>query len=81
MAAVAGTVASGQVIVPLLVVLALASGWCGRIVDATELPALRRLVPRERFATRAAQEQCVHQAAQLVAGPLAAVLFIAALQS
>jgi MFS family permease len=78
MAAVAGIVASGWIPVPALVGLALVSGWCGGIVAATELPALRRLVPRESFATRAAQEQGVHQAAQLVAGPLAAFLFVAA---
>ena len=46
MAAVAAIVASGGIPVPALVALALVSGWCGGIVAATELPALRRLVPR-----------------------------------
>jgi MFS family permease len=78
MAGVAATVGSGRVIVPLLAALSLLDGWCGGIVAATELPVLRRLVPRESFAARAAQEQGVHQAAQLIAGPLAALLFTAA---
>ena len=38
-------------------------------------PALRRIVPREQFAARAAQEQGQAMAAQLVGSPLAALLF------
>jgi len=48
------------------------------IGSGATLPALRRIVPREQFAARAAQEQGLQQATQLVGSPLAAFLYTAA---
>lgn len=66
---------SGPVHVDLLAVMALLSGLVAGVQSGVVLPALRRIVPREQFAARAAQEQGLAMAAQLGGAPLAAVLF------
>jgi MFS family permease len=75
LAAVAITVWSGHVLLVLLGGIGLVNGLLSGVLSGAELPALRRIVPREQFAARAAQEQGLHQAAQLIASPLAAALY------
>ena len=65
----------GPVQVNLLAGAALLSGLINGVRSGAVLPALRRIVPREQFAARAAQEQGLEMAAQLVGSPLAALLF------
>jgi len=65
----------GPVHVNLLAGTALLSGLIDGVRSGAVLPALRRIVPREQFAARAAQEQGQAMAAQLVGSPLAALLF------
>jgi MFS family permease len=77
MGVVAWSVHAGQVLIPLLAAASLLDGGLVGINQGATLPALRRIVPREQFAARAAQEQGMHQAAQLVGSPLAAFLFTA----
>ncbi|GAA1240797.1 MFS transporter [Oryzihumus leptocrescens] len=69
---------SGPVRVNLLAVLALLSGLVNGVRYGAVLPALRRIVPKEQFAARAAQEQGLAMGAQLAGSPLAALLFSAA---
>ncbi|MFI5691924.1 MFS transporter [Kribbella sp. NPDC051586] len=78
MAGVAVSVASGHVRLLLLGGIGLVNGLLSGVLSGAELPALRRIVPREQFAARAAQEQGLHQAAQLIASPLSAILYTAA---
>jgi MFS family permease len=66
---------TGPVHVNLLAVMALLSGLINGVRSGAVLPALRRIVPREQFAARAAQEQGQEMAAQLAGSPLAALLF------
>ncbi|SCG66572.1 Predicted arabinose efflux permease, MFS family [Micromonospora siamensis] len=66
---------SGPVHVDLLAVMALLSGLVTGVRSGAVLPALRRIVPREQFAARAAQEQGLAMGAQLAGSPLAALLF------
>jgi MFS family permease len=69
---------TGPVRVHVLAVIALLSGLVNGVRSGVVLPSLRRIVPREQFAARAAQEQGQEMAAQLAGSPLAAVLFTAA---
>ena len=62
-------------LIPLLTTASLIDGALVGITQGATLPVLRRIVPREKFAARSAQEQGLHQAAQLVGSPLAAFLF------
>lgn len=75
MGVVALSVYTGHVLIPLLAGASLVDGAMVGIKQGATLPALRRIVPREQFAARAAQEQGLHQAAQLVGSPVAAFLF------
>jgi MFS family permease len=77
MGVVAWSVHAGQVLIPFLAAASLLDGALVGINQGAILPALRRIVPREQFAARAAQEQGLHQAAQLIGSPLAAFLFTA----
>jgi len=77
MSVVASSVYAGHVLIPLLSGASLVDGALVGILQGATLPALRRIVPREQFAARAAQEQGLHQAAQLAGSPLAALLFTA----
>jgi len=77
MSVVASSVYAGHVLIPLLAGASLVDGALVGILQGATLPALRRIVPREQFAARAAQEQGLHQAAQLAGSPLAAFLFTA----
>ncbi|MGH3505049.1 MAG: MFS transporter [Nocardioidaceae bacterium] len=78
-AALMGTVATlvyaGHVLIPVLIGLALVAGMVTGFESSATLPAMRRLVPREQLAARAAQEQGLHQATQLAGSPLAGLLF------
>jgi len=78
MGLVAWSVQRGHVQIPLLAGAATANGLLSGIGSGATLPALRRIVPREQFAARAAQEQGLQQATQLVGSPLAAFLYTAA---
>ena len=78
MGVVAYSVRSGHVPVVLLSAAALGNGLLVGVKSGSILPALRRIVPREQFAARAAQEQGQAMAAQLAGSPLAAFLFVAA---
>ncbi|WBC18172.1 MFS transporter [Micromonospora sp. WMMA1998] len=69
---------SGPVRVDLLAGAALFSGLINGVRSGAVLPALRRIVPREQFAARAAQEQGLAMAAQLAGSPLAGLLFAVA---
>lgn len=75
--AVAVLVHAGTVLVPVLAGIAFASGVLAGAGAGVILPAMRRLVPREQFAARAAQEQGLAQATQLAGSPLAGLLFAA----
>lgn len=75
MGAVAISIWSDHAVIPLLAGIGLVDGLLVGVVSGAMLPALRRIVPREQFAARAAQEQGLHQGTQLVASPLAAFLF------
>lgn len=75
MAVIAGLVRAGHTPIALLVFGGLVSGLASGVVEGAELPALRRIVPKERFADRAAQAQGTHMATQMAASPLSAVLF------
>ncbi len=75
MALVAWSVHAGHVLIPLLAGASLVDGALLGVKQSAVLPALRRIVPREQFAARAAQEQGMAMAAQLVGSPLAAFLF------
>ncbi len=75
MAAVTGLVFTGHVVIPALTAIALVAGLLTGIESSATLPAMRRLVPRERLAARAAQEQGLQQATQLAGSPLAGLLF------
>ncbi|WP_165555615.1 MFS transporter [Kribbella pittospori] len=75
MAGVTITIWTGHVWIPVLGAIGLVAGLLVGVASGAELPALRRIVPREQFAARAAQEQGLHQAAQLIASPLAALLY------
>jgi MFS family permease len=75
---VAASVWLGHVWILLLSGIGLVNGLLAGVLSGAELPALRRIVPREQFAARAAQEQGLHQAAQLIASPLSAALYTAA---
>lgn len=75
LAGVAVSVWSGHVWLLALGGIGLINGLLSGVLSGAELPALRRIVPREQFAARAAQEQGLHQAAQLIASPLAATLY------
>jgi MFS family permease len=75
MAAVAAAVFSGHAFLPGLSAIALASGLLLGVESSATLPALRRLVGRDQLAARAAQEQGLQQATQLVGSPLAGLLF------
>jgi len=77
MSVVASSVYAGHVLIPLLAGASLVDGALVGILQGATLPALRRIVPRQQFAARAAQEQGLHQAAQLAGSPLAAFLFTA----
>lgn len=69
---------TGPVRINLLAIMALLSGLINGVRAGAVLPALRRIVPREQFAARAAQEQGQAMAAQLAGSPLAALLFTVA---
>ncbi len=69
---------TGPVHVNVLATMALLSGLISGVRSGAVLPALRRIVPREQFAARAAQEQGQAMAAQLAGSPLAALLFTVA---
>jgi MFS family permease len=75
MAVVTVSLLSGPIRVDLLAGLALLSGLVNGVRLGAVLPALRRIVPRDQFAARAAQEQGQEMAAQLAGSPLAALLF------
>ncbi|TCC48893.1 MFS transporter [Kribbella capetownensis] len=75
MAGVTIIIWTGHVWIPVLGAIGLLAGLLVGVASGAELPALRRIVPREQFAARAAQEQGLHQAAQLIASPLAALLY------
>ncbi|MFR9775580.1 MFS transporter [Micromonospora sp. MS34] len=75
MGVVAWLVYAGHVVVPVLTAIALVAGLLAGIGSSATLPAMRRLVPREQFASRAAQEQGLQQATQLAGAPLAGLLF------
>lgn len=75
MGAVAWLVYAGHVVIPMLIGIAVAAGLLGGIESSATLSAMRRLVPREQLATRAAQEQGLQQATQLAGSPLAGLLF------
>jgi len=75
MAAVTGLIRAGHTPIALLVFAGLISGLVSGVVNGAELPALRRIVPKEQFADRAAQQQGVQTAAMLVGSPLSALLF------
>lgn len=77
MGVVAVSVQAGQVLIPLLAGVGLVDGLLVGVASGATLPALCRIVPRAQLATRAAQEQGLHQATQLVGSPLAAFLFTA----
>jgi len=72
------TLLTGPVRINLLAIMALLSGLINGVRAGAVLPALRRIVPREQFAARAAQEQGQAMAAQLAGSPLAALLFTVA---
>ena len=78
MGLVAWSVQRGHVQIRMLAGAATANGLLSGIGSGATLPALRRIVPREQFAARAAQEQGLQQATQLVGSPLAAFLYTAA---
>jgi MFS family permease len=75
MGVVAWSVGAGEVNISLLAGAGLVDGLLVGVVSGATMPALRRIVPREQFAARAAQQQGVQQATQLVGSPLAAFLF------
>jgi MFS family permease len=75
MSLVAWSVQRGDVLILPLAGAATANGLLAGIGSGATLPALRRIVPREQFAARAAQEQGLQQATQLVGSPLAAFLY------
>ena len=75
MAVVTGLIRVGHTPIALLVLTGLISGLVSGVVEGAELPALRRIVPKEQFADRAAQQQGVQTGAMLVGSPLSAVLF------
>jgi MFS family permease len=66
---------TGPVRINLLAAAAFLAGLINGVQSGAELPALRRIVPREQYADRAAQEQGQAMAAQLVGSPLAALLY------
>ncbi len=75
MAVVTWLVFTGHVVIPALAGIALVAGLLTGIESSATLPAMRRLVPREQLAARAAQEQGLQQATQLAGSPLAGLLF------
>lgn len=75
MGLVAWSVQRGGVQILPLAVAATAKGLLAGIGSGATLPALRRMVPREQFAARAAQEQGLQQATQVIGSPLAAFLY------
>ena len=77
MGMVAWLVLQGVVLILPLACAAVVNGMLSGIASGATLPALRRIVPREQFAARAAQEQGLEQATQLVGSPLAAILYTA----
>jgi MFS family permease len=77
MGLVAWSVHRGEALILPLACAAGVNGLLAGIGSGATLPALRRIVPREQFAARAAQEQGLQQATQLVGSPLAAFLYTA----
>jgi MFS family permease len=77
MGLVAWLVQRGDALILPLACAAAVNGLLDGIGSGATLPALRRIVPREQFAARAAQEQGLQQATQLVGSPLAAFLYTA----
>jgi MFS family permease len=77
MGLVAWSVQQGDALILPLACAAAVNGLLAGIGSGATLPALRRIVPREQFAARAAQEQGLQQATQLVGSPLAAFLYTA----
>jgi MFS family permease len=77
MGLVAWSVQRGDVRILPLACAAAVNGLLAGIGSGATLPALRRIVAREQFAARAAQEQGLQQATQLVGSPLAAFLYTA----
>jgi MFS family permease len=77
MGLVAWSVQRGDALILPLACAAAVNGLLAGIGSGATLPALRRIVPREQFAARAAQEQGLQQATQLVGSPLAAFLYTA----
>ena len=77
MAVVTWSVHTGRIAIALWAGVGLFEGMLAGIAMSATLPTLRRIVPREQFAARAAQQQGVQQATQLVASPLAAYLVTA----
>jgi MFS family permease len=75
MSLVAWSVQRGDVGINSLAFASAVNGLLAGIGSGATLPALRRIVPREQFAARAAQEQGLQQATQLVGSPLAAFLY------
>lgn len=69
---------AGPVRVDLIAAIAMLSGLVNGVRSSAVIPALRRIVPRDQFAARAAQEQGLAMATQLAGSPLAAVMFTAA---
>lgn len=66
---------TGPVRINLLAGAAFLAGLINGVQSGAELPALRRIVPREQYADRAAQEQGQAMAAQLAGSPIAALLY------
>jgi MFS family permease len=78
MGVVTWSVHAGHVHIPLLSGVSLVQGMLVGVQQGATLPAMRRIVPRDQLAERAAQEQGLNQAAMVVGSPLAAILFTAA---
>jgi MFS family permease len=78
MGVITGFIRAGHTPIALLAFGGLISGLVSGVVNGAELPALRRIVPKEQFAERAAQQQGIQMGAQLASSPLSALLFTVA---
>jgi len=73
--AVAATVAAGRTPIAFLAAMAAISGLVAGIVSGGQVPALRRIVPREQLATATGHMLGRDLAAQLIGTPLGGFLF------
>jgi MFS family permease len=75
MAVVALDARAGRPSIALLAGVGALSGLAYGAYSGSVKPAMRRIVPLEQFAARSAQEQGRNMAAELIANPVAAILF------